>query len=455
MIKILVVDDNESMLDVIEQTLSEEEGFSVTLAKNGGEGLREIKRQYFDLVISDMEMPCASGMDILKELRRASSKTALIFITAYGTIEKAVASVRQGAFDFIAKPFEPDTLMTAVKRALQTKNIYADTSVNTLPLLETSSDIMREVYKRTQKVARSSAAVLLLGESGTGKEVLAQSIHKMSPRSGAPIVSINCAAIASELLESELFGHEKGAFTGADKRKIGKFELADGGTLFLDEVGDMSINLQAKILRVIQETAFERVGGTNTIKVDIRLICATNKNLKALIESGEFREDLFYRISVFPIYLPPLRERREDIPMLAKYFAKKYSLKMGISDKEISDDGVKALSSMDWPGNIRELENALERALILCETDKLHPHHFREFIENAAYNETPDTQTIPGRPPSGESLEESVRNIKQNAEREYIKAALQQAAGNKLRTAKKLKVSYKTLLTKIKKYQIT
>jgi len=450
MIKILVIDDNESMLDVIEQTLSEEGTFSVTLAKNGREGLREIKRRFFDLVISDMEMPYASGTDILRELRLTSPETALIFITAYGTIEKAVTSVRQGAFDFITKPFEPDVLMAAAKRALQTKHAHVEISINSLPLLETSSNVMREVYKKAQKVARSSAAVLLLGESGTGKELVAQSIHKMSQRSDDPIISINCAAIASELLESELFGHEKGAFTGADKRKIGKFELANGGTLFLDEIGDMSINLQAKILRVIQEMAFERVGGTNTIKVNIRLICATNKNLKALIESGGFREDLFYRINVFPIYLPPLRERREDIPMLAKYFAKKYSLEMGVSEKEISDDGLKALGSMEWPGNIRELENAIERALILCEADKLYPHHFRETLENGNHDKAADIQTA-----HEDSLEESVKNIKQNAEKEYIRAALQQAAGNKLRAAKKLKVSYKTLLTKIKKYKIT
>jgi len=447
---ILIVDDNESMLDMLKQSLSEEASFRVMTAKGGRDALSKIKNDPpFDLVISDMEMPYVSGMDILKELNKVSSETSLIFITAYGTIEKAVSAVKEGAFDFITKPFEPQHLIATAKKALKYKKIRLKNKNfdgKFSPLLKTQSPAMKKVYEELHKVANSSATVLLLGESGTGKEIIAQTIHQESPRASAPIISINCAAISHELLESELFGHEKGSFTGAEKRKLGKFELANKGTLFLDEIGDMDISIQAKLLRAIQESAFEMVGGTSTIKVDIRLICATNKDLSSMAEKGEFRNDLFYRIGVFPIYLPPLRERKEDIPALSKYFVEKYSQKMEIPTKTISPEAMKSLKEKRWPGNIRELENSVERAIILSDTETLYSRHFYGFFGSTSQQTSNYSEE--------KSLESTVREVTQKAEIDYIKAALAKTAGNKLKAAKHLKISYKTLLTKIKKYNL-
>jgi DNA-binding NtrC family response regulator len=366
-------------------------------------------------------------------------------------VDLAVKAIKEGAYDFIAKPFDTDHLLHLITKALEARRLFTQhtllkeefSSVIGMPKIIGKSEKIGEVARKLQRVAPAKTTVLLLGESGTGKELFARAIHCLSPRKDYPFIPINCAAIPRELLESELFGHERGSFTGAEARKIGKFELADKGTIFLDEIGEMDIALQAKILRAIQEGEVERVGGLKPLPVDVRVIAATNKEIEKAVGEGRFREDLYYRLSVFPIMLPPLRDRVEDIPLLAEYFANKYSAEVKTQVKKIAPEAMDILTRYHWKGNVRELENTLERAVILCDGPTITPEHI---------SLAPHPGAAAGELPMDGPLEETTKEAVRRAESQRIRKALEQTRGNKSRAAELLSVSYKTLLTKIKDY---
>jgi DNA-binding NtrC family response regulator len=448
---ILIIDDKDSMRQMLSKTL-ESEGYEVEMAKDGEGGLEKAKEKKYDLILADLKLPKMDGLEVLSSLKNLDPEVAVIMMTAYGTIESAVEAMKQGAFDFLAKPFDTDHLNVLIKRALENRRLVAE---NILLREELAHNLgyaeivgkcekMKEVSRLIQKVALSDTTVLLLGESGTGKELFARAIHNLSPRTKASYVAINCAAIPRELLENELFGSEKGAYTGAVARKMGKFEIAEGGTIFLDEVGDLDIALQAKLLRVLQDRTFERLGGTKTISVDVRLIAASNADLKKAIEKNLFREDLYYRLSVFPIAIPPLRERREDIPDLAEYFVKKYCAEMKKPKKNVSKEALALLDKYHWPGNVRELENTIERAIILCEGKSILPEHLAIRI--------PTPNEIRLR--EGAGLKEVGQYAQAEAERALIVRILTQVRGNKRKAAQALKIDYTTLFEKIKRYGI-
>jgi len=451
MSSILVIDDKESMRKMMAQTLIEE-GYTVETAATGPEGIEKAKVKDFDLVITDLKMPDMDGLEVLSTLKDISSDTAVIVMTAYGTIESAVSAMKKGAVDFITKPFDTDHMLVLVDKALQSQRIVAENEVLREELgyklgmeeIIGKNEQVIEVLKLVQKVAGSDTSVLLQGESGTGKELFARAIHNLSPRKNKPFIAINCAAIPRELLENELFGSERGAFTGSIARKIGKFEIADGGTIFLDEIGDMDIALQAKLLRVLQEKTVERLGGTRTTKIDTRVIAASNSDLKELILQKRFREDLFYRLSVFPITIPPLRERPDDVPGLAEHFIARYCREMNKPLKSLSREAMAVMEKYHWPGNVRELENTIERAIILCEGRKIRPEHLA--IRLSTDNEI--------RLREGSGLKEIGQHAQAQAERAAIMRVLQQVRGNKRRCAQILKIDYTTLFDKIKKFEI-
>jgi DNA-binding NtrC family response regulator len=448
---ILVIEDKDSMREMLSKTL-EAEGYEVEVVGDGESGLEKAREKKYDVVLSDLKLPKMDGIEVLSSLKEMDSDVSVILMTAYGTIEKAVEAMKEGAFDFLTKPFDTDHLSVLVKRALENRRLMAE---NILLREELGHNLgyaeiigkcekMQEVSRLIQKVAPSDTSVLLLGESGTGKELFARAIHSLSTRKHSPYVAINCAAIPRELLENELFGSERGAYTGSVARKMGKFEIAQGGTIFLDEVGDLDIALQAKLLRVLQDKTFERLGGTKTLSVDVRLIAASNTDLKKAIEKNQFREDLFYRLSVFPITIPPLRERREDIPQLAEHFVNKYCAEMKKPKKSISQEALALLDKYHWPGNVRELENTIERAIILCEGKKILPEHLAIRI--------PTPNEIRLR--EGAGLKEVGQYAQAEAERALIVRILNQVRGNKRKAAQALKIDYTTLFEKIKRYGI-
>jgi DNA-binding NtrC family response regulator len=448
---ILVIDDKESMRQMLAKTL-ESEGFEVDTARDGEGGLDKAKEKRFDLILTDLKLPRMDGLEVLSSIKDLDPEVAVIVMTAYGTIETAVQAIKQGAFDFLTKPFDVDHLHVLIQRALENRRLLAENVLlreelaHNLGFTEIigKSEKMKEVTRLVKKVAYSDTTVLLLGESGTGKELFARAIHSLSPRKSGPYVAINCAAIPRELLENELFGSERGAYTGAVTRKMGKFEIAEKGTIFLDEIGDLDIALQAKILRVLQEKRFERLGGTKTINIDVRVIAASNFDLKKAIEKKDFREDLYYRLSVFPIHIPPLRERREDIPELADFFIRKYCLEMKKEKKSLSKEALSLMDKYHWPGNVRELENTIERAIILCEGKKIMPEHLAIRL--------PSNSEIRLR--EGAGLKEVSQYAQTEAERAMILRVLNQTRGNKRKTAEILKIDYTTLFEKIKKYNI-
>jgi len=451
MSSILVIDDKDSMRQMLSKTL-ESEGYEVETAKDGEGGLKKAKEKRYDLVLADLKLPKMDGLEVLSSLKELDPEVGIIMMTAYGTIESAVEAMKQGAFDFLTKPFDTDYLNVLIKRALENRRLVAENILLREELTHKlgyaeiigKCEKMKEVSRLIQKVAPSDTTVLLLGESGTGKELFARAIHSLSLRKKAPYVAINCAAIPRELLENELFGSEKGAYTGAIARKMGKFEIAEGGTVFLDEVGDLDIALQAKLLRVLQDRTFERLGGTKTISVNVRLIAASNTDLKKAIEKKQFREDLYYRLSVFPITIPPLRERREDILNLAEYFVKKYCAEMKKPKKIVSKEAQSLLDKYHWPGNVRELENTIERAIILCEGKRILPEHLAIRI--------PTPHEIRLR--EGAGLKEVGQYAQAEAERSLIVRVLNQVRGNKRKAAQALKIDYTTLFEKIKRYSI-
>ncbi len=449
--RILIVEDKTSMAEMLETTLKKE-GFQCSVAKDGEEAIQKLQRELPDLVLADLKLPTGNGLEVLRAALEEDPSLPVIIMTAYGSIETAVQAMKEGAYDFITKPFDIDHLIVLIHRAIERRNLYRENILlkeeiaerTGAPVIIGRSGKMKEVMDKVKKVAPTKSTVLLLGESGTGKELLARAIHFLSPRKDHLFVPINCAAIPRELLESELFGHEKGAFTGAASRKIGKFELANKGTVFLDEISELELSLQAKLLRVLQDQVIERVGGTTQIQVDVRIIAATNADLYKRVKEGRFREDLYYRLNVFPIEIPPLRERREDIPALAEHFVKKYAKQMKIPEKGISKEAMEVLLDYLWKGNVRELENTIERAMILAEGDMILPEHISLFkIERPSEDELI---------PMDGSLEETAKAALRYAESRRIRRALENNRWNKTRAAEELKVSYKTLLTKIKEY---
>ncbi len=378
LVKILVVDDDPDLLDLITDRLSAN-GFAVIRAANGLDALNAIKKEEPTIVFLDLQMPKMSGMDVLRAIKKEGLNITVIVISAFGTIESAVEAIKEGAYDFIVKPFDPTHLEVVINKVLEREGLKCAKEYLSSQLGERYRFIignnpkMAEIVEMTKKVANSKSTVLLLGESGTGKEVIARSIHQWSDRAKGPFIPVNCVALSENLLESELFGHEKGAFTGAIQQKKGKLELADSGTLFLDEVGDISPSLQAKLLRVLQDHEFERVGGTRYIKVDIRVVAATNRDLNKAIAEGKFREDLYYRLNVVNIKMPVLRDRTDDVPVLAEYFVNKFSMEMKKDIKKISSEAMNILLQYHWPGNIRELQNVIERGVVLCNGSELMP----------------------------------------------------------------------------------
>ncbi|MGA2191855.1 MAG: sigma-54 dependent transcriptional regulator [Nitrospirota bacterium] len=449
---LLVIEDNKSMAVMLSKTLGAE-GYRVVLAGNAEEGLAAADREKVDLVLTDLKLPGMSGLEALKALKAKKPLLPIIIMTAFGSIETAVEAVKAGAYDFLTKPFDTSHMLVLVERALEGGRLAAENLVLKeefaeilgFPKLVGESRALKDSFELIKKAAPTTTTVLLTGESGTGKELFARALHHLSPRSTGPFVAINCAAIPRDLLESELFGHEKGAFTGADTRRIGKFELADNGTVFLDEVGEMDMSLQAKLLRVLQGERIERVGGTEPLLVDMRLVAASNRDLTKAVKDGSFREDLYYRLNVFPVRVPPLRERTEDIPALAQYFAEKHSRKMKKSLAGVSPSAIKILAAQQWKGNVRELENCIERAVILADGPEIGP-------EQVGFN--PDAGRETPADGSGGRLFEIASRAAREAEIHAIGNALGACQGNKTKASEMLGVSYKTLLTKIRDYGI-
>jgi len=445
--RILIVEDKASMADMLKAAL-ETEGFECTVATTEKSALEHIKTSLPELVLADLKLPDGSGLEVLKATLQEDPSVPVIIMTAFGTIEIAVEAMKQGAYEFITKPFDIDHLIMLIKRAIERRDLYRENLLLKEHMAKYEiigkSKAMKEVMQKVHKVAPTKTTVLLLGESGTGKELVARAIHQLSPRRDKLFVPINCAAIPRELLESELFGYEKGAFTGATTRKPGKFELANGGTVFLDEISELEPSLQAKLLRVLQDHVIERIGGTTALQIDVRIIAATNADLRKRVQEGRFREDLYYRLNVFPIEIPPLRERKEDIPLLVEHFITKYSREMKIPRKKISSKAMKMLMEYDWKGNVRELENTIERAMILADTEEIKPEHInlvgieKEMIHNDLPMDGP--------------LEETVKTVVRKVEKTIIKKALEKHHWNKTKVAEQLQISYKTLLTKIKEY---
>jgi len=371
--KILVVEDEQTLREGI-ATAFGERGWAVSTAVDGREAYDLLEGEMFDVVITDYKMPQGSGLEVLKRCKQINESTVVLLMTAYGTVESAVEAMRAGVYDYVLKPFDLDELEAKVEKALEHRRILARLaaydSESILPSFENiigESSQMKEVFRTIEKVARSNATVLILGETGVGKELIAEALHRNSARCDQAFVKMNCAALHENLLESELFGHERGAYTGADRQRVGRFELANGGTLFLDEIGNMSLATQAKVLRVLQEREFERLGGSRTIKIDVRMVAATNMSLEKAISEGGFREDLFYRLNVVSIQVPPLRERKDDIIPLAKHFIDQAASELKKDVRGMDPGAVRLLNRHTWPGNIRELENTMERAVLLCE----------------------------------------------------------------------------------------
>lgn len=456
--KVLLVDDDDNMR-IAMQTTIERMGISVTTAENGKEGLDYALRENFDLIISDMRMPVMDGETFFKMLKSSGIQTKICFVTAYGTVDSAVKLIKEGAFDYILKPFAPEVIEELIKRVFdlsespqfveEKKTIFR-------------SPYMSQIFSIAKDVADSEATVLITGESGTGKEVLARFIHDNSKRKGE-FIAINCAAIPESLIESELFGYERGAFTGAVSRKEGKFELAKGGTLLLDEIGEIPINLQAKLLRVLQEKEIERLGGTKKQKIDVRIIATTNRNLKDEIKNGNFREDLFYRLNVINIEIPPLRERKEDIEALSLFFIEKYCTINKKPLKKLTKEASEVLKNYDWPGNVRELEHTIERAVILSKDQFLTPlnlfihgitvNSYSEYLSHRG-NISVDEVVSSNTPIESERPVQQLHGIKiADMERELILNTLKDTKGNRTKAAEILGITVRTLRNKLNEYR--
>jgi DNA-binding NtrC family response regulator len=438
----------------------ERQGHTVLEAKDQPEAVKHLQQGQPGVVLSDLRLPDGDGFGVLRASKEIDPDVPVIVMTAYGSIEDAVSAMKEGAMDFLAKPVDPDHLLLLVARALDQRRIVTENLLlkeelavrRGAPLLIGENASLRKVYASLQRAATTDTTVLIEGESGTGKELFARSLHALSGRADAPFVAINCAAIPENLLETELFGYEKGAFTGAVARKPGKFEIAHRGTLFLDEIGDLPITLQAKILRALEEKRFERVGGTAPLQVDVRLVAATNRGLKAAVAARRFREDLYFRLSVFPITVPPLRERAGDIPLLARHFVDRFCRDLNKKPLVLSPEAVEQLQTYYWPGNVRELQNCIERAVILAEADTILPRHLNlSFVLPPAAEEPPspwEQIDLSG------TLVEASRRVLREAEKHKIEQVLREADNNKGRAAELLGITYKMFLSKLKEHRI-
>jgi DNA-binding NtrC family response regulator len=460
-VRILVADDEPNLRRVLGAILARD-GYEVLHASDGAEAL-EIAADGVDVVVTDLRMPRIDGMEVLRRLAASQPDVPVIMITAHGSVDSAVEAVKLGAFDYVEKPFEQDHIRQIVAKAVRQSEAQ-HRAPRTLGTHDVSpagrfgivgeSASMRAIFTIIDKVADTPSTVLITGESGTGKELAAKALHEHSSRRGAPFIKINCAAIPKTLMESELFGYEKGAFTGAVGSKPGRFELADKGTLFLDEIGEIPVEMQVKLLRALQESEFERVGGIKTIKVDVRLITATNRDLEKEIRAGNFREDLFYRLNVVPLHIPPLRDRREDIPLLVEHIVRKFNERLKKQVAGVDPDALERLCAYPWPGNIRELENVLERTLLFCDSPRIRLRDLPPEIGAASLSTTPIPPTAgTSVPPVGPaSLKDIVRAETERVERELILRALEETGGNVTQAAKLLQISRKSLQMKMKEF---
>lgn len=451
---ILVVDDDPISCEYVYEALTKC-GYDVAMANDGLQGIETFKKKECELVFLDMKMPGMDGIQVMEAIKAISPEAVIVIMTAYGTIESAVDAIKKGAHDYIIKPFSPDQLNLLIQRVeerqkLVNENRYWRTRFAKNggdELVFGKSSKLKGLYEQALRVAKSKASVLIQGESGTGKELIAKAIHLNSPRHNKPFIRVNCAALSETLLESELFGHEKGAFTGAISKREGRFELANGGTLLLDEITEISLALQAKLLRVLEEEEFERVGGTRTIKVDVRIIATTNRNIVDEVNKGRFRQDLFYRLNVVPQYIIPLRERKEDIPLLVDYFLNKYRKEGQNIVKTINDNALRALCEYPWPGNVRELKNMVHRAVLMANTEELGFDHFfngHKMVELQT-GLSSVAQAGNATPKAGRSIED--------IEKELILDTLRYTGGNKMKAAEILKVTSRTLRNKLRKYR--
>ncbi len=448
--KILVVEDEPTLREGI-QTAFESRGWQVSTAGNGTDAVQLLEGQVFDVVVTDYKMPEGSGMDVLKRCKMLNDGTVVLMMTAYGTVETAVEALKSGAYDYILKPFDLEALELKVERGFEHRRLRARVQAHDrevlIPKFENiigESPPMKEIFRTIEKVARSNASVLVRGETGVGKELVAEALHRNSSRADQPFVKMNCAALHDNLLESELFGHERGAFTGAERRRTGRFELANGGTLFLDEIGNMSLATQAKVLRVLQEREFERLGGTQTIKVDVRVIAATNLDLEEAIREKSFREDLYYRLNVVTIEVPPLRERKEDIIPLAKHFTDEAAADLKKDIRGMDPGAVRLLNRHTWPGNIRELKNAVERAVLMSEQSFIRQEDLSLFDEIGREGDQSGMQLR--LPPQGIDLED--------LEKQAILEALRINSWVQKDAAKFLGISSRVMNYKVAKYEI-
>ena len=456
MASVLIIDDNEAMREGMAITVARM-GHEVTAAAGAAEGLAAAKRKRFDFVITDLKMEGQTGIDVVRTLRAADPAAVVMVVTAFGTVETAVEAMKEGAFDFIQKPFPPEVLRAKVEKGLEyaasqrevarlrelNRSLTEDATPRfDLDAMVGESQAMRQIAAAVRKVAATDTTVLVLGESGTGKELIARALHDLSPRRSGPFVTVNCAALAEGLLESELFGHEKGAFTGAIRRKLGRFELADGGTIFLDEIGEISPAVQTKLLRVLQEREVQRVGGDETVRVDVRVVSATNRDLAQMVREGRFREDLYYRLHIVPITLPPLRERPEDIGLLADHFVRKHAPRINRKVRGTTQEARKQLLRYRWPGNVRELENAIEQALVFCEGEEIGVADLPQTL-GAPRNDA--VLSLPGG-------ELSLTEVLEDLERQLIARAYEKAKGVKTETARLLGIKTSALYYKLEKY---
>jgi nitrogen regulation protein NR(I) len=455
--QVLIVDDEPNLRKILSAQLSRD-GYDVLTAEDGEQGLLQLREHHIDLVITDLKMPKVDGLTLLKKALEEDPELPVVLITAHGTIDTAVEALKSGAFDFVTKPFDKDEVRQIVAKALRTRELRgADVTPTATSrgarfgIIGASSGIT-ELYAILERVADTPTTVLITGESGTGKELVARALHEHSSRKDKPFIKVNCAAIPKELIESELFGYERGAFTGAVTSKPGRFELANGGTLFLDEIGEIPIEMQVKLLRALQESEFERVGGIKTIRVDVRLVAATNRDLKKLILTGNFREDLFYRLNVVPIRLPALRERTSDIPLLVEHFLARFNERLKKDVRSVHREAMDALVQYPWPGNIRELENVVERAVLFCDTQELTASALPPDVRGlpALANVVLPEADLQAALASEGGLKEHVKVVMSRLEKELVSRALQQTGGNVTHAARLLKISRKGLQLKMK-----
>jgi nitrogen regulation protein NR(I) len=453
--QVLIVDDEPNLRKILSAQLSRD-GYDVLTAEDGEQGLLLLREHHIDLVITDLKMPKVDGMTLLKRALEEEPELPIVLITAHGTIDTAVEALKTGAFDFVTKPFDKDEVRQIVAKALKTRELRGHDATPTSGSARFgiigSSPGITELYAILERVADTPTTVLITGESGTGKELVARALHEHSSRKDKPFIKVNCAAIPKELIESELFGYERGAFTGAVASKPGRFELANGGTLFLDEIGEIPIEMQVKLLRALQESEFERVGGIKTIRVDVRLVAATNRDLKKLIAVGNFREDLFYRLNVVPIRLPALRERTSDIPPLVEHFLTKFNERLRKHVSGVEPAAMELLVQYPWPGNIRELENVVERAVLFCDTQELRTSDLPPEVRGipAMANVPLPEADLQAALASEGGLKEHVKVAMSRLEKELVSRALQQTSGNVTHAARLLKISRKGLQLKMK-----